>query len=377
MNAKSLMLFSFGMTVLCIPANAQFYTIEKENNVENKKNVVSNDGNQKQTVSKNDESEEDWFYNAQDSMMLAESSEKRKEEENELDFFSSTDGHEVSIERDVPVFVSARDSLLFGLIRDRMDVCLPLDYISVNSRYGYRKDPFSKCEKFHDGIDLQCNMQHVYSMLSGKVLKTVYGKKGYGNYVVMDYGHIQVLYGHLSMITVRQGDEVYAGTIIGVSGNSGKSSGPHLHIKISSNGKSLNPTPFIAYLNRYITRLQDRIAYVRFGTKPPKELNIANLYEALDRYGVMYPKIVVAQALLETGYFTSNICLNYNNLFGLRRPSDGSYYQFENWEQSVKAYKDYVQYKYHGGNYLRFLQQIGYAEDPSYIYKVRSISNSL
>lgn len=377
MNAKSLMLFPFGLTFLCLPMKAQFYTIEKENKAEEAKETSSKLRNQRQVNQKDELSEEDWFYNAQDSIKLAEQSAERREKQDDLDFFSSTDGHEVSIERDVPVFVSARDSLLFGLISDRMDVCLPLDYISVNSQYGYRKDPYSKCEKFHDGIDLQCNMQHVYSMLSGKVLKTVYGNKGYGNYVVMDYGHIQVLYGHLSMITVRQGDDVYAGTIIGVSGNSGKSTGPHLHIKITSNGKSLNPTPFIAYLNRYITRLQDRIAYVRFGTRPPKELNIANLYEALDKYGVMYPKIVVAQALLETGYFTSNVCLNNNNLFGLRRPTDGSYYQFDNWEQSVKAYKDYIQYKYHGGNYLKFLQHIGYAEDPSYIYKVRSISNSL
>lgn len=377
MNTKSLMLFSFGLSFLCLPVKAQFYTIEKENKTENKEKVVTSDAEKKQNTSRNELSEEEWFYNTQDSMMLAEKTARQKADDDAVDFFSSTDGHEVSIERDVPVYVSVKDSLLFGLIRDRMDVCLPLDYISVNSRYGYRKDPYSKCETFHDGIDLQCNMQHVYSMLSGKVIKTVYSRKGYGNYVVMDYGHIQVLYGHLSMITVRQGDDVYAGTIIGVSGNSGKSTGPHLHIKISANGKSLNPTPFIAYLNRYITRLQDRIAYVRFGTRPPKELNIANLYEALDRYGIMYPKIVVAQALLETGYFTSNICLNYNNLFGLRRPTDGSYYQFDNWEQSVKAYKDYVQYKYHGGSYLKFLQNIGYAEDPSYIYKVRSISNSL
>ena len=164
------------------------------------------------------------------------------------------------------------------------------------------------------------------------------------------------------MCIVRQGDEVYAVTIVGISGSTGRSTGPHLHITISSNGKSLNPAPFIAYLNKYITSLRDKIAYVRFGTKPPKELNINNLYQMLDKYGILYPKIVVAQALLETGYFTSNVCLNYNNLFGLRRPSDGSYYRFNNWEESVKAYRDYVQYKYKGGDYLS---------------KVRSISNSL
>ena len=66
-----------------------------------------------------------------------------------------------------------------------------------------------------------------------------------------------------------------------------------------------------------------------------------------------------------------------NNLFGLRRPSDGSYYEFENWEESVRAYKKYVQYKYKGGDYLLFLKRIGYAEDPDYIIKVHQIAKTL
>ena len=76
-------------------------------------------------------------------------------------------------------------------------------------------------------------------------------------------------------------------------------------------------------------------------------------------------------------YFTSRVCLECNNLFGLRRPSDGSYYEFDRWEESVKAYKDYVQYKYKGGDYLLFLKRIGYAEDPDYIVKVHQIAKTL
>ena len=92
---------------------------------------------------------------------------------------------------------------------------------------------------------------------------------------------------------------------------------------------------------------------------------------------VKFPQIVAAQALLETGYFTSRVCLENNNLFGLRRPSNGSYYTFNSWEESVKAYKDYVQYKYKGGNYYEFLNRIRYAEDGSYISKVMSLERSL
>lgn len=366
MKVKS---FIFGTaTLLLFPltARAQFYTIMQE---KEQKGKIDTKGQQ---VSKE---EEEYFYAYQDSLKTIPT--YKKEVSQLVDFFSTTEGHEISIEKDIPVFVNVKDSLLFGLIKERMDVCLPLDFISVSSRYGYRQDPFKKCSAFHDGIDLECNMSHVYSMLPGKVKNVVYSKKGYGNHVILDYGHIQCLYGHLAAITVREGDEVLAGTIVGISGSTGKSTGPHLHIRISAGGKSLNPAPFIAYLNKYITGLRDKIAYVRFGTRLPKELNINNLYQALDKYGIAFPKIVVAQALLETGYFTSNVCLNYNNLFGLRKPSDGSYYRFGNWEESVKAYKDYVQYKYRGGDYFRFLDRIGYAEDPNYLYKVKSISSSL
>ena len=367
MEVKSLLFVS--VTALLIPCQmkAQFYTIMREKELKEKVN--------QRTISDRNKAAEDYFYAYQDS--VKENEQRKDRSEDHTDFFSTTEGHEISIEKDIPVFVNVKDSMLFGLIRERMDVCLPLDFISVTSRYGFRQDPFKMCSSFHDGIDLECNMQHVYSMLPGRVKKVVYSKKGYGNHVILDYGHIQCLYGHLATITVREGDEVLAGTIVGISGNTGKSTGPHLHIKISANGKSLNPAPFIAYLNNYITGLRDKIAYVRFGTRPPKELNITNLYQALDRYGVAFPKIVVAQALLETGYFTSNVYLNYNNLFGLRRPNDGSYYRFNNWEESIKAYKDYVQYKYKGGDYFRFLNRIGYAEDPNYIYKVKSISSSL
>ena len=107
------------------------------------------------------------------------------------------------------------------------------------------------------------------------------------------------------------------------------------------------------------------------------ELNIDNLLSVLEKYNVKEKKIVLAQALLETGYFSSPLCMECHNLFGLRHPSDGSYYTFNNWEESVKAYLDDVQYKYNGGNYYAFLKRIGYAEDRNYTSKVRKIADKL
>lgn len=106
-------------------------------------------------------------------------------------------------------------------------------------------------------------------------------------------------------------------------------------------------------------------------------LNDKSLLNELKTKGIAHPKIVLAQAKLETGNYTSRVCLTYNNLFGLRKP-DGSYYRFNHWRESVKAYKNYVQYKYQPPNdYYQFLTDIGYAEDGAYIRKVKEIANQV
>ena len=79
-------------------------------------------------------------------------------------------------------------------------------------------------------------------------------------------------------------------------------------------------------------------------------LTVENVLAMLQKYDVKFPKIVLAQALLETGNFSSDLCRVNHNLFGLRHPSDGSYYVFNKWEESVKSYRDDVQYKYTDGD---------------------------
>ena len=349
MNKRTVFLAFLTLKLSVLPVLAQFYTISAD------------------TAHLSRPSEQ-----AEEQMM-----EEMASEEIEEEIFSPTSGLKVSIEKDVPVFVTVKDSIMAGLLHDRLNVCLPLDFLKVNSKYGYRQDPVLKCTKFHDGIDLKCSYDYVYSMLPATVKEVHHGNKGYGNYVILDYGIIECLYGHLSAIVVEEGEIIPAGSVVAISGNTGKSTGPHLHIRLRKNGKSVDPKPFISFLNDYIIRLQDKIAYVRDGIKPQQELNIQNLVMEMDRCGITNQRYVVAQALLETGYFTSRVCLECNNLFGLRRPSDGSYYEFDRWEESVKAYKNYVQFKYKGGDYLLFLKRIGYAEDPDYIVKVHQIAKTL
>lgn len=104
-------------------------------------------------------------------------------------------------------------------------------------------------------------------------------------------------------------------------------------------------------------------------------LTIPNLYQEIIRNGIRHPKIVLAQAILETGWFRSPLCRNRHNLFGLTNPKTGKYYEFNHWTESVRAYYTKVQYRYCQKNqtstsdvdYLKWLQQIGYAEAPMYI----------
>lgn len=106
-------------------------------------------------------------------------------------------------------------------------------------------------------------------------------------------------------------------------------------------------------------------------------LTIPNLYQEIIRNGIRHPKIVLAQAILETGWFRSPLSRNRHNLFGLTNPKTGKYYEFNHWTESVRAYYTKVQYKYKGGNYLLWLHKIGYAEDPRYVREVMKVVSQL
>lgn len=107
------------------------------------------------------------------------------------------------------------------------------------------------------------------------------------------------------------------------------------------------------------------------------ELTLSNLVDVIEEVGLSNQLFVLAQAVLETGNFTSNVCKNYHNLFGLYDSRNNDYYRFARWEDSVIGYQKYIQYRYKGGNYLQFLRRIGYAEDPRYTSKVAEIATQL
>ena len=89
----------------------------------------------------------------------------------------------------------------------------------------------------------------------------------------------------------------------------------------------------------------------------------------IHRQGLPHPHIVLAQARLETGNFTSARCKRDKNLFGIKH--GGRYAKYKSWQASITDYKKCISSRYKGGDYYAFLRRIGYAKDPKYIHKLK------
>ena len=126
-------------------------------------------------------------------------------------------------------------------------IVMPLNReISITSPYGTRMHPIFGASKFHNGIDLAANYENVYSVLDGIVTETGWDNKGGGNYLkIKHFDRFETAYLHLSEIYYRVGEFVKAGFIIAKSGNSGNSTGPHLHFSVKEFGQNINPTHFL------------------------------------------------------------------------------------------------------------------------------------
>lgn len=129
-----------------------------------------------------------------------------------------------------------------------MSVSLPLKRIKVTSPFGMRKDPFTGKLRMHNGIDLHARNDEVYAMFPGVVEKVGYDKRS-GNYVTLQHGDYTVSYCHLSKVTLDKGTRIHAHDVVGVTGNTGRSTGEHLHITCKRNGKYINPQILFQYIS--------------------------------------------------------------------------------------------------------------------------------
>lgn len=117
----------------------------------------------------------------------------------------------------------------------------------VSSRFGYRTDPVYGGKEYHSGIDFAARRgTAVYATGDGVVSLARYRIRGYGNEIVIDHGYgYHTRYAHLSAIDVAEGMKVSRGQRIGAVGNSGKSTGPHLHYEVVYKGTRVNPRNYM------------------------------------------------------------------------------------------------------------------------------------
>jgi len=136
----------------------------------------------------------------------------------------------------------------------------PVNTATYTSGFGVRSDPFRGAAAMHAGIDLAGPLgTPVYATADGTVDRAEWFG-GYGNMIEVDHGKgLQTRFGHLSRIMVTAGEHVTRGTLIGLMGSTGRSTGSHLHYEVRIDGRAVNPVPFLQSAD-YATAMQARTA---------------------------------------------------------------------------------------------------------------------
>lgn len=114
--------------------------------------------------------------------------------------------------------------------------------VIVGSRFGYRRDPFTRRAKFHSGLDIKAKAGDPIAASYPGIVKFAGWFSGYGNWVVVEHGGgITTHYAHLSGFAVEAGQKVSRGTLLGYAGSTGRATSPHLHYEVRIDGNPVDP----------------------------------------------------------------------------------------------------------------------------------------
>ena len=151
-----------------------------------------------------------------------------------------------------------------SLLIDLTGFCMPTENTKVNDIFGYRP----RRRRVHYGLDIKVERgDTIRAAFDGKVRYCSYQRRGYGHYVVIRHPNgLETLYAHLTSKLVAENEVVRAGDPIGLGGNTGRSTGPHLHFETRLLGKALDPALFFDFPNQ--TATGDSYLY----TKPKKKV---------------------------------------------------------------------------------------------------------
>lgn len=122
----------------------------------------------------------------------------------------------------------------------------PVDGGWITSYFGYRKSPFTGLKEFHSGLDISNRPGEKIIATANGIVSFAARKMYIGNLVIIDHGFGRVSkYGHLKEVLVKPGQKIKRGDAIGLLGNTGRSTGPHLHYEVRINGTPVNPLKYI------------------------------------------------------------------------------------------------------------------------------------
>jgi murein DD-endopeptidase MepM/ murein hydrolase activator NlpD len=169
---------------------------------------------------------------------------------------------------------------LSRLVKNKEDILASLPAIQpianrhlkrLSAGFGMRKHPIFKIHKMHEGLDYVAPQgTPIYATGKGVIKYTNKSNVGYGNQVVIDHGYgLMTRYAHLKLIKVKTSETVERGQCIGYLGNTGCSSGPHVHYEVIKNGKKVNPIHYM--LSGLNAREYD--ALVSLASRPTKSLD--------------------------------------------------------------------------------------------------------
>jgi murein DD-endopeptidase MepM/ murein hydrolase activator NlpD len=129
----------------------------------------------------------------------------------------------------------------------RFPIISPIPNADITSRFGYRKDPIIGNAAFHGGIDFRAEIGQPVQAPAAGVVEFAGSKGGYGNCVEIRHKNgLLTRFGHLSRIRVNEGDKIAAGAVIGDVGNTGRSTGPHLHYEIRVDDNPVDPWRYLS-----------------------------------------------------------------------------------------------------------------------------------
>lgn len=161
-----------------------------------------------------------------------------------LSLATSRDGSLDPRFRRLGLSLARMDALERGL--DSIPQVRPAGVASISSGFGYRSDPFTGGAAFHAGIDFKgARGAPIFAAAKG-VISFAGIRQGYGRCIEISHGNgLMTRYAHMSRIGSRVGQKVDAGEVIGAIGNTGRSTGPHLHFEVRVNDRPVNPRPFL------------------------------------------------------------------------------------------------------------------------------------